>query len=99
MEYAVASGPAIIVNVYSRHQAEVLADRRRRLGNAATVLCRSDRSEPWRPLSPTPTPSPSLAAEVVAIEAALPGLAANRAPRELVNRGDDGRFATADDNS
>jgi hypothetical protein len=97
VEYAVESGPAIIVNVYSRHQAEVLADRRRRLGNAATVLCRSDRSEPWRPLSPVP--SPSLAGEVAAIEAALPGLAANRAPRELVNRGDDGRFATADDNS
>jgi hypothetical protein len=94
MEYAVASGPAIIVNVYSRHQAEVLADRRRRLGNAATVLCRENRSQPWRPLSPVP--SPSLAGEVAAIEAALPGLAASRAPRAIVNRGGDGRFVSSD---
>jgi hypothetical protein len=41
-------------------------------------------------------PSPSLAGEVAAIEAALPGLAASRAPRAIVNRGGDGRFVSSD---
>jgi hypothetical protein len=97
MEYAVASGPAIIVNVYSRHQANVVAEQRRRLGNAATVLCREGRSEPWRPVDPG-SPSPTLTAEVVAIEAALPELATRRDAKDLHNRGGDGRFA-ADDRS
>jgi hypothetical protein len=96
MEYAVASGPAIIVNVYSRHQADVVAEKRRRLGNAATVLCREDRSEPWRPVDPG-SPAPTLLGEVAAIEAALPEMAAQRAPKDLYPRGDNGRFVAGDD--
>jgi hypothetical protein len=97
MEYAVASGAAIIVNVYSRHQANVVAEKRRRLGNAATVLCREDRSEPWRPVEGSPS-APTLVGEVAAIEAALPDLAARRDAKDIRNRGGDGRFA-ADDRS